>query len=188
MNISINSSYNTLESYILGVEAWNSMFSYAAFTLTTITFNNSYVAWNADQSTLDLHNFYTDYVKSNVIQNMTDLLEKDMGNSSKFMKELFTTTDFCETEMMPTFPWCKTYLNGAVNTGIIEILKSVRNHMIDWVALWQDRRETRAGIISVLNSTKSVDVLPTLNKLMAKIYYAIVIPATDGMFAEFANN
>lgn len=72
MNISINSSYNTLECYILGIELWNSLFSYGAFASTTITFNNSYPAWT-NQSTYDLGEYLSAHAKTNVIQNMTDL-------------------------------------------------------------------------------------------------------------------
>lgn len=64
----------------------------------------------------------------------------------------------------------------------------MRIYFIEWITLWKDRRGTYAGIVTVLNSAKSVDFLPVYHKLMAKIYYAVVDPANFAIYGELADN
>jgi hypothetical protein len=64
----------------------------------------------------------------------------------------------------------------------------VRTFFNEWITLWKDRRGTYAGIVSVLNSAKSIDFQPVYNKLMAKIYYSIVDPANFAIYGELADN
>lgn len=187
MNSSIVGTYNTIEALTLGIEAWNSFYSMAAITYTTVSWNNTYPVW--DRDSLAMFEYYSNYVKNNVIQNLTDSLDKDLGNVTSFLHGIYTNENFCEVEMRPKgFAWCGTYLNGALNTGIIEILKSLRAMFQEWITLWKDRRATYAGIVSVLNSAKSVDFLPTFNKVLVRIYYAITSPANNAIYAELADN
>jgi hypothetical protein len=187
MTQSINVSLNTLECYILGVEIWNSYFTYATMALATVSFNNTYKAWDSDHSTLDMTKYYSDYVNKKVIANMTRLLDRNMGNITEEMQTMFWNSDFCESEMT-IFPWCGSVHNGAFKNGIIEILKLLRGFWDDWIRMFEDMRGTRAGIERVLNFRKAVDIMPVYNKIMSKLYYSIVVPATDGLFGEFKSN
>lgn len=90
--------------------------------------------------------------------------------------------------MYDSMPWCEDYLNGALNKGMVQAIKSMKIWIDDWLLLWKDRRATRAGINSVLNRAAALDFMGGFNKVMAKYYYSIIVPATDSLFGQLADH
>ena len=159
----------------------------------TVAFNNTYPAWGREGqnfTTLDVTKYYSEYVKENVIKNMTNIITKDKGNVTEIIQDLFENANFCETEMVNNFPWCRTLAHGLTNNSMIEILKLLRNFWDDWIRMWEDRRykSYEDGIKQVLRYQKAVDIFTYYNKIMASMYYAIVIPVGDGVFGELKTN
>lgn len=95
INQSVEVVMNTTNLYILGIENWNSMFTFASFSLVTITFNDTYKMWGSNSS-LEISEYMSDYISNNIIDNFTALLHKDLGNITEEMRVLLDTGNYCQ--------------------------------------------------------------------------------------------
>lgn len=71
---------NYIKGYVLGIETWNSITLAYTSLYSAIAWNNTSPFWG--MSAIDSFRIHTDYIRENVIMNMTILVEQDLGDLS----------------------------------------------------------------------------------------------------------
>jgi len=79
---------NLLKTYILGVETWSSLVTIACSMMQTIIWNNTSPFWGTDP--LSVFQTHMDYTEANVMNNITEALNYDLGNSTESYRNLMT--------------------------------------------------------------------------------------------------
>ena len=87
--------------------------------MLTVRYNNTLPAWK-NSTTYDMFLYYDDYTQNKIINNLTNLLDKNLYNYTEPYKTLADTGDSCKDWLSDSAPWCKeSYLNGYTRKNVI---------------------------------------------------------------------
>jgi hypothetical protein len=179
---------NLLNVYCTGVEFWASYFTTWTMAVLTVRYNNTLPAWS-NATTYDMYQYYEGYIKDNLIDNYTLLLGKDLYNYTGNYSKAMETGDSCADWLYTNTPWCKDeYLNGYTRDNIIVMLKGIRIQIMGFIGRWLGDRGSWDAIKKNWRAQDTWDLMGGYNKLCAKVYYWVILPATDAIFGVANRN
>ena len=179
---------NLLNVYCTGVEFWASYFTTWTMAVLTVRYNNTLPAWS-NATTYDMYQYYEGYIKDNLIDNYTLLLGKDLYNYTGNYSKAFETGDSCADWLYTNTPWCEDeYLNGSTRDNIIVMLKGIRIQIMGFIGRWLGDRGSWDAIKKNWRAQDTWDLMGGYNKLCAKVYYWVILPATDAIFGVATRN